>query len=109
LHLLVMPNGAKYWRFRYRFGGKAKQLSLGVYPDVVIADARAACADLRTQRADGMDPSAVRKADRLAERARRIERAPRFARDSDGALTVRLSGRAVFLTRRRNWRVARVS
>ena len=30
LFLLVMPNGSKYWRFRYRFLGKQKTLALGV-------------------------------------------------------------------------------
>jgi hypothetical protein len=30
--LLVRPNGSKYWRLRYRFGGKEKMLTLGKYP-----------------------------------------------------------------------------
>ena len=37
LFLLVHPNGSKYWRFRYRFGGKEKMLAFGVYPDVSLA------------------------------------------------------------------------
>lgn len=40
LFLLVHPNGSKYWRFRYRFGGKEKMLAFGVYPDVSLANAR---------------------------------------------------------------------
>jgi hypothetical protein len=36
VHLLVTPTGAKYWRLKYRLGGKEKQLSLGVYPDVSL-------------------------------------------------------------------------
>ena len=32
LYLEVMPNGAKYWRLKYRFGSKEKWLALGVYP-----------------------------------------------------------------------------
>ena len=32
LHLLVKPEGAKWWRFDYSIGGKRKTLSLGVYP-----------------------------------------------------------------------------
>lgn len=39
--LLVHPNGSKYWRLRYRFGGKEKMLALGKYPEVSLADARA--------------------------------------------------------------------
>jgi hypothetical protein len=34
LFLLVMPNGAKYWRFRYRFLDKQKTLVIGVWPEV---------------------------------------------------------------------------
>ncbi|CCJ81434.1 Integrase [Cronobacter dublinensis 1210] len=37
--LLVHPNGSKYWRLRYRFGGKEKMLALGKYPEVSLADA----------------------------------------------------------------------
>ena len=40
LFLLVKPNGGKLWRFKYRFDGKEKLLSLGVYPDVSLKDAR---------------------------------------------------------------------
>lgn len=38
--LLVHPNGSKYWRLRYRFGGKEKMLALGKYPEVSLEDAR---------------------------------------------------------------------
>jgi hypothetical protein len=34
LYLEVMPNGSKYWRLKFRFGGKEKRLALGVYPTV---------------------------------------------------------------------------
>ena len=40
LRLLIKPNGAKYWRMKYRFGGKQKTLALGVYPEVSLKDAR---------------------------------------------------------------------
>jgi hypothetical protein len=36
LYLEVSPNGGKWWRLKYRFGGKEKRLSLGVYPDVTL-------------------------------------------------------------------------
>ena len=39
LCLFVMPDGAKYWRFRYRYGGKEKMLSVGVYPIVTLKKA----------------------------------------------------------------------
>ena len=41
LHLLIKPNGSKLWRFRYRFGGKQNMLSLGSFPEISLADARA--------------------------------------------------------------------
>ena len=40
LYLLVTPNGGKWWRFKYRFGGKEKLLSLGTCPQVSLKDAR---------------------------------------------------------------------
>ena len=40
LHLLVTSNGAKAWRLAYRYGGKQKSLSLGVYPVVTLSEAR---------------------------------------------------------------------
>jgi len=40
MFLLITPGGGKWWRFKYRFGGKAKTLSLGVYPDVGLREAR---------------------------------------------------------------------
>ena len=40
LYLEVSPAGGKWWRLKYRFGGKEKRLSLGVYPDVSLKDAR---------------------------------------------------------------------
>lgn len=42
LFLLHNPNGSKWWRLKYRFGGKEKLLSLGTYPDTGLADTRAA-------------------------------------------------------------------
>ena len=40
LYLQVEPNGSRYWRMKYRFAGKEKRLSFGVYPTVSLADAR---------------------------------------------------------------------
>ncbi len=39
LFLLVHANGSKYWRFRFRFGGKQHVMAFGVYPEVSLADA----------------------------------------------------------------------
>ena len=40
MYLLVTPNGGKYWRLKYRYGGKEKLLALGTYPEICLADAR---------------------------------------------------------------------
>ena len=56
LSLRIQPNGGKWWRFRYRFGGKAKMLSLGIYPDVRLKDARVRRDAARKLLADGIDP-----------------------------------------------------
>jgi hypothetical protein len=40
LYLVINPNRGKLWRLNYGFGGKQKTLSLGVYPDVSLSDAR---------------------------------------------------------------------
>lgn len=66
LFLLVTPAGGKWWRFRYRFGGKEKLLSFGTYPEVSLSDAREKRANARKQVAAGINPGAVRKAQKAA-------------------------------------------
>lgn len=61
LYLEITPTGAKYWRLKYRFGGKEKRISLGVYPDVSLKDARERRDDARKLLAAGTDPSDNRK------------------------------------------------
>lgn len=74
MHLLVHPNGSKYWRLQYRFGGKQKMLALGVYPDVSLADARARRDDARKLLANGIDPGDKKKNDKIEqEEARTFE------------------------------------
>ncbi len=77
LYLQVNPNGSRWWRFKYRYEGKPKLLSLGVYPLVGLKDARAAHAKARKLIADGIDPSEKRKLEEAAKKqkheiARRI-------------------------------------
>lgn len=66
----VMPTGVKLWRYRYRFNGTAKMISLGGYPDVSLSDARARLLEVRRLVDDGVDPSAQRKADAEAIKAK---------------------------------------
>jgi integrase len=60
MYLEVMPNGSKYWRLKYRFGGKEKRLAFGVYPDTSLADARGRRDDARKLLANGSDPGTVK-------------------------------------------------
>jgi hypothetical protein len=62
LYLLIRPNGSKWWRFDYRFNGKRKTISLGVYPDVGLKSARIARDEARKLLTQGVDPSANRRA-----------------------------------------------
>lgn len=64
LFILLQPNGAKWWRLKYRLGGKEKLISLGVYPDVSLAEARRRREDARKMIASGSDPSEARKVEK---------------------------------------------
>ncbi len=65
MYLEVMPNGSKYWRLKYRFGGKEKRLALGVYPVVSLAQARERRENARKLLSNGLDPSAVKQEQQL--------------------------------------------
>lgn len=66
LYLEVMPNGSKYFRMKYRFGGKEKRLALGVYPETGLKLARDKRDEARKQLAQNIDPSQNRKAMKAA-------------------------------------------
>jgi len=57
----VRPSGARSWRFRYRFAGRANMLDLGSYPAVSLQEARRERDRLRAMVRQGIDPSAARK------------------------------------------------
>jgi len=61
LHLLINPDGAKYWRLAYRWHGKQRTLAIGVYPAVGLMDARAARDEAKRNLAADVDPSAVKQ------------------------------------------------
>ncbi|ECC3253197.1 DUF4102 domain-containing protein, partial [Salmonella enterica subsp. enterica] len=67
MHLLVNPNGSKYWRLQYRFSGKQKMLALGVYPMVSLAEARKRRDAAKKLVSDGIDPSQKKKDDKIQE------------------------------------------
>lgn len=67
LYLLVNPNGGRWWRLKYRYNGKERGISLGIYPDVSLKRARALRDDARRTLAEGTDPSARRQASKLSQ------------------------------------------
>ena len=62
LFVIVRPTGKKWWRLKYRFNRKEKLISLGVYPDVSLQEARRRCGEARQLLASGVNPSTKRKA-----------------------------------------------
>ena len=67
LFLIVNPNGGKWWRFKYHIDGKEKTLSLGTYPEIKLAGARARRDEAREHVANEIDPSQNRKAVKQAK------------------------------------------
>ena len=61
-----MPNGGKWWRFKYRFNNKEKLLSLGTYPDITLKAARDRRDQERKKLVDKIDPAINRKAVKAA-------------------------------------------
>ena len=62
MSLLVKPNGSKYWRFRFRFGGKQHLMAFGVYPEISLANARQKREEARKLVAAGIDPREHKRA-----------------------------------------------
>lgn len=67
LYLEVSPKGGKWWRFKYRFRGKEKRISLGTYPDTKLAKAREKRDEARTLVSQDIDPSQHKKAHKAAQ------------------------------------------
>ncbi|NWF97447.1 MAG: integrase arm-type DNA-binding domain-containing protein [Nitrospirae bacterium] len=61
LYLFVTPNGSKYWRYDYRYNGKRKTASFGVYPEVSLKQARQKRDEARASIRQGVDISQKKK------------------------------------------------
>ena len=63
LYLEIHPNGAKYWRYKYRLkvngSRKEKRLALGVYPRVSLKEARIRHREAHTMVSEGGDPFVI--------------------------------------------------
>lgn len=67
LYLLINTNGKKYWRLKYRFSGKEKLLSIGVYPVINLSEARDKSLDAKKLLANNIDPSQLKKEKRIKQ------------------------------------------
>lgn len=65
LHLFVHPRGSKLWRIRYRIDGVERKLSLGAYPEIALAEARAVRDAARRQLAHAVDPNVAKRQARI--------------------------------------------
>ena len=100
MFLIVMPRGGKWWRLKYRINGKENQVSLGVFPEVSLAEARIKRDELRRLLSAGVDPSGHVRSAREAFHPPSIPAAPklRLTIADDGALVIQRGDRRVELT-----------
>lgn len=80
LYLEIAPSGGKWWRFKFRFDGKEKLLSMGTFPDTSLKKARERRDAAREQIAEGIDPGAARKAAKAAKQAEALNTLEAVAR-----------------------------
>lgn len=65
LYLELTKAGGRYWRMKYRFGGKEKRMAFGVYPAVSLKQARDLTNEARKVLADGNDPGELRRSEKV--------------------------------------------
>ncbi len=68
LYLEVTAKGSRYWRMKYRFGGKEKRLAFGVFPTVTLAEAREMRNQTKKVLAAGGDPGEVKKEEKAIQK-----------------------------------------
>lgn len=67
LYLLIKPNNSRGWRIDYTINKKRKTLSLGTYPLITLAEARNSAFDVKKMVSNGIDPSDIRKSQKIDE------------------------------------------
>ncbi len=68
LYLVIQPTGRMAWALRYRVGGKPRKLTIGAYPAIGLAKARAEAIKAKSTLADGNDPAAIKRASKSAKK-----------------------------------------
>lgn len=101
LFLLLQPSGGKLWRLKYRILGKEKKLSLGVYPDVTLKEARKRRDEARQTIAAGGDPAERKRIDHLNAK---LKAATTFKAVADEYIAKsEREGRAAVTVRKSQW------
>jgi len=89
LYLAIAPNGSKYWRLKYRYEGKEKTLSLGVYPAVSYPAALEAREKAKALLKQGDDPNQIkREAAKLTPKPTSQKASFRMVLTQTGGLTI---------------------
>lgn len=70
LYVLVMPRGAKTWIYQYSLDGKRREVTIGRYPEIGVADARDRHSEYRAMVERGNDPASHKRADDAERKAR---------------------------------------
>jgi hypothetical protein len=96
LYLRVSTPTARSWVFRYMLEGKTREMGLGSYPKVSLAEARGVAADARSLRTVGKDPIAAREAVRSQDRVQAAK-----------AITFRHCAQSYIAAHKDGWRSAK--
>ncbi|MFP6558223.1 tyrosine-type recombinase/integrase [Paraburkholderia sp. B3] len=72
LFVMVQPGGSKTWAYQYRMDGKRREVTIGRYPEIAVADARDRHAEYRAMLEQGQDPAAHKRTDEAERKARAI-------------------------------------
>ena len=65
LYLEITPTGRKYWRLKYRYGGKEKRYAIGVYPGISLSEAREETEIAKRHLRKGIDPTHAKRTKKL--------------------------------------------
>lgn len=69
LYILITPSGSASWRIKYRIEGKEKIYSIGNYPEISLAAARAELGEVKALLREHKDPVIERRLNRAASAA----------------------------------------
>jgi len=106
LYLEVRTSGAKLWRFRFCHFGKESRISLGSYPEIGLASARRKRDEARQQLAEGLDPAAERRREKLTAAFKAANNFGDVAKEYIEKMVA--DGRAETTTVKANWLLAQL-